>query len=166
MPSLPDDAHLLVAGEGPERARIEAAIATHSLSSRVRLLGAVSNAELALMYQGSDLFVMPNVPVAGDMEGFGLVMLEAGLCGMPVIASRLEGIADVITDGANGHLVESGRADQFVHAITRYFNDSESLSHASAKARAHTVSRFSWSGVTDRYVEILSALATNARRAS
>jgi phosphatidylinositol alpha-1,6-mannosyltransferase len=157
MPSLPDDVVLLVAGEGPDRTRIEQAITSHGLSHRVKLLGAVTDPELELLYKGSDLFVMPNVPVPGDMEGFGLVMLEAGLCGLPTIASRLEGIADVITDGENGVLVESENVEQFRNAIMRYHDDPGLLTAASSSARLHTAARFGWSGVTDRYIEVLEA---------
>jgi phosphatidylinositol alpha-1,6-mannosyltransferase len=157
MPMLPGDVMFLVAGEGPDRARIEAEIARHRLGDRVRLLGAISDSELEMLYHGSDLFVMPNVPVPGDMEGFGLVMLEAGLCGLPVIASRLEGIASVVTENENGHLVESGDAPAFRDAVMRYYDDSSALTEASARARLHTAARFGWAGVTDRYIEVLSA---------
>ncbi len=47
------------------------------------MLGRVSEEALGSLYRGADLFVMPNVPVPGDIEGFGVVMLEAGLCGLP-----------------------------------------------------------------------------------
>lgn len=164
MPLLPDDVHFYVAGEGPDRGSIEGAIARHSLSHRVKLLGAISDSELEALYHGSDLFVMPNVPVPGDMEGFGLVMLEAGLCGLPVIASRLEGIADVITDGENGELIGSGDADGFANAIRRYYDDPELLSVASSEARLHTAARFGWAGVTDKYIEILQEAAGPLRR--
>ena len=163
MPVLPDDVHYYVAGEGPDRAQIEATIAKHNLGGRVRLLGAISDSELELLYHGSDLFVMPNVPVAGDMEGFGLVMLEAGLCGLPVIASRLEGIADVVTEGENGHLVASGDAAAFRDAVMRYHAEPWELTEASTRARLHTAARFGWSGVTDRYIEIISERLQTAR---
>ena len=155
MPSLPDDVRFLAAGEGPERARIEAAIDRHRLSDRVRLLGAVSDEDLQALYQGADLFMMPNVPVPGDMEGFGLVMVEAGLCGLPVIASGIEGIADVVTDGVNGHLVGTGDAAGFADAIMRYHHKPSELSAASHRARAHTVEKFGWEAVTDRYIETI-----------
>jgi phosphatidylinositol alpha-1,6-mannosyltransferase len=155
MPLLPEDVQLLVAGEGPERARIDAAIARHGLADRVRLLGAVSDEDLESVYQGADLFVMPNVPVPGDMEGFGLVLVEAGLCGLPVVASGIEGIADVVTEGENGHLVASGDAAGFADAIMRYHHKPSELSAASHRARAHTVEKFGWEAVTDRYIEII-----------
>lgn len=158
MPLLPDDVQYFVAGEGPDRGRIEQAISRHDLSHRVRLVGAISDSELEQLYHGSDLFVMPNVPVQGDMEGFGLVMLEAGLCRLPVIASRLEGIADVITEGENGHLAESENPSEFRDAIMQYYDNPGLLAEASSRARLHTASRFGWTGVTDRYIEVMKAL--------
>src|SRR5678816_4727310 len=101
---------------------------------------------------------MPNVPVANDMEGFGLVMLEAGLCGLPTIASRLEGITDVISEGGNGHLVPPLDADAFRSVILRYYSDPSSLSDASSRARELTLSRFGWSGVVDQYISAMKQL--------
>lgn len=164
MPLLPDDVRFLVAGEGPERARIEAAIERHRLTDRVRLLGAVTDADLEVLYQGADLFIMPNVPVAGDMEGFGLVMVEAGLCGLPVIAAGIEGIADVVTDGDNGHLVASGDASGFADAVMRYHHKPLELSAAAHRARAHTVEKFGWEAVTDRYIAVLQSFASAPSR--
>ncbi len=165
LPSLPDDVVFYAAGEGPDRPGIEAAIAANKLSHRVKLLGAVSELELHELYHGSDLFVMPNVPVPGDMEGFGLVMLEAGLCGLPVIASRLEGIADVVTEGENGNLVRTGSVAEFREAVVRYYDDPETLAMASARAVTHVTARFGWSGVTDRYIEVLSKAARQSESA-
>ncbi|MDO8500793.1 MAG: glycosyltransferase family 4 protein [Gemmatimonadaceae bacterium] len=163
MPLLPADVHYLIVGDGPERTRIEDTIRHHDLGARVKLTGAVSDSELEVVYRGSDLFVMPNVPVPGDIEGFGLVMLEAGLCGLPTIASQLEGIADVITEGENGHLVESGSVAEFRAAIMRYYDNPDRLGVASVRARLHTASRFGWAGVTDRYIEVMRELVEGPR---
>ena len=158
MPLLPDDVVFLVAGEGPDRARIESAIAERNVSSRVKLLGSVSDAELEQLYQGADLFVMPNVPVANDMEGFGLVMLEAGLCGLPTIASELEGITDVVHEGETGHLVPPLDAAAFAAVILRYYEDASLLAYASARARDVTLAKFEWGRVVDRYLSVLQQL--------
>jgi len=155
MPLLPDDVHYVVAGDGPDRDRIRDAIAQFGLEARVTLLGAVSEPDLQNLYRGSDLFMMPNVPVANDMEGFGLVILEAGLCGLPTIASRLEGISDVITEGENGFLVTSGDADAFRNAVMNFYSNPDLLVSASEHARLHTVARFGWSSVIDRYVSVI-----------
>ncbi len=161
MPLLPPDVVYLVAGDGAERRKIESAIAARDLGERVRLLGRVSDGDLEQLYRGADLFVMPNVAVPGDMEGFGLVLVEAGSCGLPAVASNLEGIADVVTEGENGHLVPSGNTSAFRDAILRYYDQPELLSEASTRARLHTAARFGWSGVTDRYIEILERLCAS-----
>lgn len=159
MPRLPDDVHYWVAGEeGPDTDNILAAMRRRGLVRRVRLLGKISEADLVRLYRGADLFMMPNVPVPGDMEGFGVVMLEAGACGLPVIASRLEGIVDVVAEGRNGHFVESGDAEGFAAAIMAYYRKPEGLALASRRAHKYTGQTFGWEATADRYVEALRGL--------
>lgn len=160
MPLLPNDVLYLVAGDGPEKGRIAEEIDRLALAKRVKLLGAVRESDLEMLYQGADLFIMPNVPVENDMEGFGLVMLEAGLCGLPTIAANIEGIADVVSESENGHLVPTKNADGFRDAIMRYYSDPEALSRAKSLTREITSSRFGWDGVVDRYVSILQNLSS------
>lgn len=160
MPMLPDDVHYWIAGDGPQSPGIQEAIDRNALSSRVRFLGRVSNETLSHLYRGADLFVMPNVPVEDDMEGFGIVLLEAGQCGTPAVAARLEGIQDVITEGVNGHLVSPHDPEAFVNAIESYRGDLETLNAAARRAREYTVSRFSWSAVTETYLSVLHTLHT------
>ncbi|MFQ5568202.1 MAG: glycosyltransferase family 4 protein [Rhodothermales bacterium] len=158
MPLLPDDVHYWLAGNGPEAPAIADAIRRHGLEQRVRLLGRVSEENLAALYRGADLFLMPNIPVPGDIEGFGVVMLEAGLSGLPTIASRLEGIQDVITEGINGHLVESGNAWAFSEAIMTYYHHRAALEAASRQATRHTTQTFQWATVADQYAQAMRAL--------
>lgn len=158
MPRLPAHVHYWLAGEGPEADEIRAAAERRSLGARVRLLGRVTEAQLAALYQGADLFVMPNIPVPGDMEGFGVVMLEAGLCGLPSVAARLEGIIDVIRDGVNGHFVASGDAEGYAAVIRRYDEHRDELRAASERAAEYVAATFSWEAVAGRYVELLQGL--------
>jgi len=155
MPRLPADVYYLVTGEGPMTPRIQAAIDRHGLGGRARLLGKVPEEMLRTLYRGGDLFVMPNVHVPGDIEGFGVVMLEAGLCGLPVVAADLEGISDVVREGENGHLVRSEDADAFVERVMRYRGNLELVSEASRRAAQHTARHFSWPAIADRYVRLL-----------
>lgn len=154
VPRLPDDVHYLVTGEGPTTPAIRAAVERHGLERRVRLLGQVPEETLRTLYRGADLFVMPNVHVPGDIEGFGVVMLEAGLCGLPVLAANLEGISDVVREGENGHLLPSGDAEAFAEAVLRYRSDRGALAGASARAARFTAGTFSWTAVAERYVEL------------
>jgi phosphatidylinositol alpha-1,6-mannosyltransferase len=154
MPRLPSDVVYLLAGSGPMTPAIRAAVEGAGLGGRVRLLGRVSEEMLVTLYRGADLFVMPNVPVPGDMEGFGLVMLEAGLGGLPVLAAELEGIRDVVAPGANGELLPALDAGAFTDAIAR-MRDPVARALASARARETTAERFGWPAVADRYVAAL-----------
>ena len=159
MPLLPDDVHYWLAGDGPEADSIRSAALRRGLSDRVRLLGRVSDRELETLYRGADLFVMPNIPVPGDMEGFGIVMLEAGLCGLPTVASRLEGIMDVIAEEQNGHLLESGNAWVFSEAIMQYYNNLSILVGATKRTARYVAEKYSWHAVADQYVQIIRSAA-------
>ncbi len=161
MPLLPEDVHYWIAGNGPEAENIRAAVARRGLEHRVRLLGRVSEEALETLYRGADLFVMPNVPVRDDLEGFGVVMLEAGLGGgLPTIASNLEGIRDVIAEGVNGRLVESGNAWAFSEAIMAYYHNRAALEDAARRAAAYTADTFCWSAIADRHVHVLRTLTS------
>lgn len=157
MPLLPENVHYWLAGDGPESARILAVARERGLAHRVRLLGRVSEDDLQTLYRGADLFVMPNVPVEGDMEGFGVVMLEAGLCGLPTIAARIDGIVDVIAEGRNGHLVESGDAWGFSEAVMQYHNAPDRLTAAGRRAANYVAGTFTWQAVASQYLDVLYA---------
>ncbi len=163
MPRLPENVHYWIAGDGPHTEAIRDVVEAHQLHPRVRLLGRISNDNLARLYRGSDLFIMPNVPVQGDMEGFGVVLLEAAQCGTPAIAARLEGIQDVIAEGKNGHLVEPENAEAFVTAIRRYYDHPEQLAPAARRAATYTAGRFGWASVANTYLSALRTLDEDGR---
>jgi len=156
MPRLPADVLYLVTGEGPTAPQIRAAIERRGLGGRVRMLGKVSEEMLRTLYRGGDLFVMPNIHVPGDIEGFGVVMLEAGLCGMPVLAAELEGISDVVREGENGTMVPTQDAEAFTAAILRHRSDRAGLAEASRRAAAYTAENFSWTAIAGRFVGLLA----------
>jgi phosphatidylinositol alpha-1,6-mannosyltransferase len=155
LPLLPPVTQLWVIGEGPEDEAIRAAISEVDAGDRVRVFGRVTEGELMILLRGGDLFVMPNVPVVGDMEGFGVVMLEAGLCGLPVVASALEGITDVVVEGESGHLVPPLDAGAFADVIGRYVRDRAALQGLACRARAHVARAFAWPVAAERYVATL-----------
>jgi phosphatidylinositol alpha-1,6-mannosyltransferase len=161
IPHLPPGAVYLLAGGGPMTPVIREAVERAGLQQRVRLLGRVSEELLTLLYRGSDLFVMPNIPVPGDIEGFGVVMLEAGLGGLPVLAADLEGIRDVVHPGESGVLLPPRGAAAFVDAVKR-FRDPAALAAAATAARASVIARFAWPAVADQYVQAFRSALTPA----
>ena len=155
MPRLPDDVCLWLAGDGPEGGAIEAAAARAGVAGRVRRLGAVSEERLAGLYRGADLFVMPNIPVTDDIEGFGLVLLEANLNGLPVIAAELEGVGEVIEEGVNGRLACSEDAEAFARTILELRADPAERFRLALSAEAHARERYTWNGVADSQIKVL-----------
>ncbi|MEO0321791.1 MAG: glycosyltransferase family 4 protein [Myxococcota bacterium] len=159
MPRLPSRAHFWLAGDGPERPAIEAAIARAGLGARVRCLGKVDDASLLSLYARGALFVMPNVVVPGDMEGFGIVMLEAGASGLPTVAADLEGIRDVVTDGVNGWFAPSGDAEAFAARIARLMDAPETLASVRERTRAHVHGTFTWEATATRTLGVIGQAA-------
>lgn len=155
-PQLPEGVVYLLGGTGPMTPQIRQIVAERGIEDRVRVLGRLSEERLLTLFQGSDLFVMPNIPVAGDIEGFGVVMLEAGLSGLPILAADLEGIRDVVHPGENGVLLPSGDATAFLRMIEHYRCDRVALREASLSARETTERRFAWDVVVERYLQALA----------
>ncbi len=117
--SLPNNFVYLIAGEGSERPIIERAIYDAGIGDRIKLLGRVSEKNRILLAQEADIFVMPNIPVEGDMEGFGLVAAEAALGGTIVVASSIEGIKDAVIANETGVLLEPANAELWVAELTK-----------------------------------------------
>jgi glycosyltransferase involved in cell wall biosynthesis len=155
MPALPQDAHLVVAGDGPDRTRVEDAVERLGLAHRVHLLGRVDDARRDELMAGADLFVQPNVVVPGDMEGFGLVAIEAAMRGTVVVASDLEGLSDAVQDGVTGDLVASGDADAWIAHLGRLLEDRPGIHERAERYRAACVDRSSSERMTRQLVELL-----------
>jgi glycosyltransferase involved in cell wall biosynthesis len=96
---------------------------------------------------------MPNINVPGDIEGFGLVLLEASTCALPVVAADTEGIRDAVVDGKNGVLVPSGDAAAFQHEIGRFLADPAGAKQFGAESRDFTLATYQWDKIADRYIE-------------
>jgi len=152
LPVLPEHVHYWIGGDGPEREAIQAAILRSGVQQRVRLLGRLGDDELEALYQAADLFLMPNIPVPGDMEGFGIVMLEAGLSGLPTVAARLEGIKEVIVDKKNGFFVGAGDAQGYVERISSLDAARDELGELSVRTRNHVKDCHGWDAVAAQYL--------------
>lgn len=154
LPLLPPEFHYAVAGAGPEETAIREAIAETGAEPRVHSLGRVSDRDKETLLGSSDVFVQPNIPVVGDMEGFGIAVIEASAAGLPVVASRLEGLADAVSDGENGTLVTPEDAPAFAAAI-QTLRDPSARKSACERGRAFTSAHFDWGVIAGRYRELL-----------
>ncbi len=162
-PRMPAGTVYLLAGSGPMTPNIRSAVAARGLEDRVLLLGQIEEDLLVSLYRGSDLFIMPNIHVPGDIEGFGVVMIEAGAAGLPVIAADLEGIRDVITPGENGTLIPSRDADAFVRAIEWYRAHPAERENEARRAERFVRSSFGWDGIAEQHLAHIRALLRSER---
>ncbi len=156
LPLLSGINRIVLVGDGPEIDKIQLIAGHYQGPHSVHLLGRIDDEDLNLTYDSADVFVMPNIPVPGDMEGFGIVMIEANVRGVPAIASDLEGIKDVITNGINGYLVEPLQAILFAAKINGIGTTNDVFNPAVVSG--HVINMFGWESVADQYVSLFQTL--------
>ena len=148
MPRLDSSYIYIIAGVGPEYDRIHRSVSSLNLENRVMMLGRVSNESRKILLNVADIFIMPNISVANDIEGFGIVALEAGSCGVPVVASNLQGLKDAVTDGQTGYLVEEGDVEGFLTVI-------RSMNLVKAHIRSYVINKFNWKNIYLDYRKVI-----------
>lgn len=144
----------IVVGDGPLRQDVESAIERNRLNGYVYLAGGVSEENMPFFYSAADVFVMPNRKIPNDIEGFGIVALEACSYGIPVIAADVDGLREVVKDGINGYLVPFDRPELYFERLKFLLQERQKLAALSLGAREFS-SRFYWDNIADRYMEAL-----------
>jgi phosphatidylinositol alpha-1,6-mannosyltransferase len=97
---------------------------------------------------------MPNLSFPGDVEGFGLVALEASMRGTYVLASNIDGIPSAVIHNQNGILLPSGDAQAWANKIHELLSDKNRLKILSEKGKEYTQQHFSWKMMADGYINV------------
>lgn len=134
----------LVVGDGPEKGRLEKKTAKLEISDRVHFTGAVPHDEMPAMFATCDAFVLVPKSIGPDVEGFGIVYLEANLLGKPVIASRTGGVPDAVIHEKTGLLVDVGDNAVLVHSIRRLMGDPKLRRKLGQEGRRRVIDEFDW----------------------
>lgn len=162
VPKLPEDVVLVAAGgrvgkntagDKDDFAVCEKIIEEKKLSSRVCLFPNIEEKKKKILLNTADIVISPNIKVPGTMEGFGLNVIEAGVCARTVVASALEGLKDAIKEGENGFLVESGNADAWTAKINELLSDDNFRKEFGEKAKKYVIENYSWDKIARRYLE-------------
>lgn len=140
LPGLPSQVHYVVAGRGPD---LDGLRRISHTEPRLQVTGPVDDEAREVLFRGADLFVQPNVPLPGDMEGFGLVTLEATLRELPVAASDLEGIRDVINDQSTGWIVAPEDVAAWRRCVTAAAADPDATAAAGREFASIATEQFS-----------------------
>ena len=134
------------------------------LQKNVKLLGKISDSDLVRLLFRSDLFVLPCIEVPGDIEGFGIVFLEAALSGTPSVASRLGGIPDAVIDKKTGILVEPSDYSGYVYAITKLLEDNHYREELSKEGKKRVYEKFCWGLILKKYNDLFISIANQKAR--
>jgi phosphatidylinositol alpha-1,6-mannosyltransferase len=149
----------VIVGDGEERERLEAMVERLQIPGSVRFAGAVPVDELPMYYAAADIFVHPNRVEGADVEGFGIVFLEAGAAGLPVIAGDSGGVPEAVADGETGLLVSGTSVDQLRDTLTRLARSPDLRRTLGAAGRARAERQFSWEQAASRVTAIHHAIA-------
>jgi phosphatidylinositol alpha-1,6-mannosyltransferase len=152
------EAHYLIVGGGPAEAGLKALVADLGLETYVTFAGPKSHDEVADYYLASDLFVMISreIPGKGDVEGFGIVYLEANLLGRPVVAGRSGGVADAVVHEETGLLVDPRDPAGVAAAVVRVLSDSDLAQRLGENGRSRVLSDFSGAAAAQKVLVALS----------
>jgi len=140
------DAALLLVGGGPLRGDFERYVDRNALRDHVVLTGSAPAAELPSYFGAGDVFAMPCRSRFGgvDVEGLGMVYLEAAACGLPVVAGRSGGAPDAVRDGDTGVVVNGAAADDVAHAVSALLSDPARAAAMGARGREWVEREWSW----------------------
>lgn len=151
------EAILVIVGDGPLRNGLQKQ-AELLEKGKIRFLGGKTHDELRIVYASADLFVAPSVTATdGDQEGLPTTIMEAMASGLPVVASRSGGIAQMVKDGVNGLLCEEKCVWQLVDNICSLLNDKD-LYQKIVKGEADTIKEYDYDNIAQKYSEIMKRI--------
>jgi phosphatidylinositol alpha-1,6-mannosyltransferase len=154
------DISFLIVGDNPTqslthkndiKSEIQEVVDKLNLCNNVQMLGWVKRSELINLYYACDLFVLPAIPVAGDMEGFGIVFLEANAAGKPVVSTRLGGIPDAVENGKSGIIIEPEKWDVFTDTVLHILKNPQIGSAIGKYGRKRVIEEYNWSITIKKY---------------
>ena len=163
LPSVLRDvpnAHYVIVGSGEDEARLKLLVHELNLSDFVTFVGYVSDEELPAYYAACDLFVMVSREILerGDLEGFGIVYLEANLMGKPVVAGASGGIRDAVVDGETGLLANPENVEEIADAIIRLLKNKELASSMGQRGKKRVLQEFTCDVIGERFSTLLEEM--------
>jgi phosphatidylinositol alpha-1,6-mannosyltransferase len=145
--AVPDVLYSIV-GAGEEEDRLRRLVAEEGAGDLVQFLGEPDDAVLITCYQQCDLFALPNRQVGQDIEGFGMVLLEAQACGKPVLAGASGGTGETMRVPETGRIVPCEGPHELASAVIALLADAELRARMGAAGRRWAVERFDWAALS------------------
>ena len=155
------DLRYVIVGDGPSRGSLAALAQLLGVPDAVCFVGRVSAERLPAFYRRCDVMVMPSRLRAdrSDVEGFGIVFIEANACGKPVIGGRSGGVEDAILDGVTGFLVDPASIEDLTLRLQLLLSEKALAARLGAQGAARAAQELSWQAVAKRVGDIVDAVA-------
>ena len=157
LPRLDAATHLVIVGDGSDRARLEHVAREAGVAERVCFAGTVGDDELPVYYRAADAFALLSRATGTGVEGGGIVLLEACAYGLPVVAAATGGIPETIHEGETGLLVRPDDPEAVARALQRVLTDAALAEKLRTNARALASGERSWGAFVDRLESVLHA---------
>ncbi len=145
----------LFLGSTNDATRLQALSMDPAYKDKLKLVGRIDDDFKNYLIQQASVVIMPNIVDPGDMEGFGLVALEASIAGKKVLASGIEGITDAIHHGQNGFQIATGDVTAWRDAIITHTQDATKFDPT---VRQYTIDHFSWDKMISGYHEVFEGV--------
>lgn len=150
------DVRLVIAGDGPEEARLRADAVRDGVDAYVRFIIAPEHDTVASLYRAADVFALAVRASKDDVEGFGIVLLEAALFGLPVVSTRVGGIPEAVEDGVTGLLADPDSDGELFAALKRVLDDAELAKRLGEAGRARVLRVFAWESRAQAFMKRLA----------
>ncbi|MEO8199158.1 MAG: glycosyltransferase family 4 protein [Gemmatimonadota bacterium] len=156
------DLHYAVVGSGRRQAELEALADQLKITDRVKFLTAVPDDDLPAMYNMADVYLGASRLADSNVEGFGISLVEASACGVPVVGGRSGGIPDAVRDGETGLLVDSIDPASVAGALHAVLSDASLAARLGRGGRKAVETHFNWDRVTQEMIQIADDVSRNA----
>jgi glycosyltransferase involved in cell wall biosynthesis len=158
------DLRYVIAGHGPEAESLAALARARGVDARATFVGSVDDAEKTALFADCEFFLLPNRAELHDVEGFGIVFLEAGLFGKAVIGGNNGGVPEAVVNETTGLLVDTRDASELTAAVRRLLREPLRAAEMGRQGRERARRDFSWAQRGATFVEQLDALAARPPR--
>lgn len=155
------DLEYCIVGDGNGRRALEQLAGDLGISHRVHFMGRVDRSALRAAYRSATLMVLAPRPTPGDVEGFGLVYLEAAGAGTPSLSTRFGGTTDAIAEGRSGFFADDASPPALARALEQFFTGQIRFDHKAVRAHAR---RHVWSAVLSRVESIYADVCPRVRQ--
>jgi L-malate glycosyltransferase len=154
---------LTLIGDGPLRQQLASLADSLGVTADITFTGAIPNDEVAVKLRGFDIFVMPSV---GEGDIFGVAAVEAMASRLPVVATKVGGLPEVVDDGRTGRIVEPANVDSLAKGLESYILSEElRLSHG-MQGRAKVENQYDWSQNANSMAELYRTILSRRKKAT